>query len=61
MNCVALQSRKTFYFMIVHLQQLKGMQSSKQGMGKGYHLSMEDIRKRYLFRKKKMVCEGVRG
>ena len=27
------------------------MQSSKQGMGKGYHLSIEGIRKGYLFRK----------
>ena len=34
------------------LQQLKGMQSSKQGMWKGYHLSIEGIRKGYLFRKK---------
>ena len=27
------------------------MQNSKQGMGKGYHLSIEGIRKGYLFRK----------
>ena len=30
-------------------QQLKGMQGSKQGMCKGYHLSVEGIRKGYLF------------
>ena len=29
----------------VHLQQLKGMQSSKLGMWKGYHLSIEGITK----------------
>ena len=29
------------------------MQSSKQGMLKGYHLSIEGIRKGYLFREKK--------
>ena len=28
------------------------MQSSKQGMLKGYHLSVEGIRKGYLFREK---------
>ena len=31
----------------VHLQQLKGMQSRKQGMWKGYHLSIEGIWKGY--------------
>ena len=37
----------------MHLQQLKGMQNSKQGMWKGYHLSIEaGIRKGYLFREK---------
>ena len=35
----------------MYLQQLKGMESSKQGMGKGYHLSIKGIRKGYLFRK----------
>ena len=29
------------------LQQLKGMQSSKQGMWKGYHLSIEGLQKGY--------------
>ena len=29
------------------------MQSSKQGMWKGYHLSIEGVRKGYLFREKK--------
>ena len=38
--------------MTVHLQQLKGMQNSKQGMCKGYYLSLEGIRKEYLFREK---------
>ena len=33
----------------VHLQQVKEMQSSKQGMWKGYHLTIEDKRKEYLF------------
>ena len=40
---------KTFYIcdwkMTVHLQQLKGMQSSKQGMWKGYHLSIGGVKK----------------
>ena len=50
------KAKKTFYSVIdsylktVHLQQLKGMQSSKQGMWKGYHLSIEGIRKGYFFR-----------
>ena len=35
---------------MVHLQQLKGMQSSKQDMWKRYDLSIESIRKGYLFR-----------
>ena len=39
----------------VHLHQLKGMQSSTQGMWKGYHLSKEGIRKGYRFREK---CKG---
>ena len=36
----------------MYLQQLKGMQSSKQGMWKGYwyHLTIEGVRKGYLFR-----------
>ena len=34
----------------MHLQQFTGMQSSKQGIWKGYHLSIERIRKGYLFR-----------
>ena len=29
------------WFYLVHLQQLKGMQSSKQGMWKGHHFSIE--------------------
>ena len=32
------------YFMTVHFQQLKGIQSSKQGMWKEYHLSIEGVR-----------------
>ena len=36
----------------MHLQQLKGMQGSKQGMRKEYHLSIEGIQKGYLFREK---------
>ena len=35
-----------------HLQQLKGMQSSKWGKWKGYHLSKEGIREGYLFHEK---------
>ena len=31
---------------------VKGMQSSKQGMWKGYHLSIDGIRKEYLFLEK---------
>ena len=41
--------------MTMHLQQLKGMQSSKQGMWKGYHLSIEGIWKGYLFREKQYI------
>ena len=37
----------------VHLQQLKGMHSSKQGMRKGYHLSIKGIQKGCIFIKKK--------
>ena len=36
----------------MHLQQLKGMQRSKQGISRGYHLSIEGVRKGYLFREK---------
>ena len=49
---------KTLYFCDwvlfkrLHLQQLKGLQSSKRSMWKGYHLSIEGIRKGYLFRQK---------
>ena len=38
--------------MTMHLQQLKGMQSSKQGMLKRYHFSIKGIRKGNLFREK---------
>ena len=57
---------KTLYFCDwvlfkrLHLQQLKGLQSSKRGMWKGYHLSIEGIRKGYPF-SPKMVCKRVRG
>lgn len=43
---------------------LKGMRSFKVGMGKGYHLSIEGVRKRYLFRRKwclKREGVGARG
>ena len=50
---------KTFHFCDWFLfkwqlvqQQLKGMQSSKQGMWKGYYLSIERIWKGYLFHEK---------
>ena len=36
----------------MHLQQLKGMQSSIRGIWKGYHLSIIGIRKGYLCREK---------
>ena len=40
-----------FIFKIntIHLQQLKGMQSSKLGLWKGYIFSIESIRKWYVF------------
>ena len=39
---------------------VKGMQSSKQGMWKGYHLSIEGVLKGYLFREK-IVYKRVRS
>ena len=47
---------KTFYFFVIdsylkEQQQLKGMQSSKQGMCKGYQLSIEG-KKWYIKRKR---------
>ena len=42
--------------MTMHLQQLKGMQSSKQGMWKGHHLSTEGIWKGYLFLENIKIC-----
>ena len=36
----------------IHLQQLKGIKSSKLGLWKGYHLSIEGIRKGFLFYQK---------
>ena len=44
------KSRKSF--VTLQLQQLKGIQSSKRGMCKAYHLSKEGIWKGYLFREK---------
>ena len=43
-----------FYSFIktIHLQQFKGIQSSKQGIRKEYHWSVEGILKGYLFREK---------
>ena len=46
--------------MTVHIQQFKGMQSSKQGLWKGNLLSIEGIRKGYLVHGK-MVFQRVRG
>ena len=46
--------------MTVHIQQFKGMQSSKQCLWKGYHFSIEGIRKGYLVHGK-MVFQRVRG
>ena len=50
MNFMALKSLKNVLFLrlipiqkTVILQQLKGMQSSKQGMRKGYRLSIQGI------------------
>ena len=49
-------------YMTMHLQQLKGIQSSKRGMWKGYHLSIEGIPKGYeRGTLQKMVCKRVRG
>ena len=42
----------------MYLQQFTGMQSSKRGIRKGYHLSIERIRKRNLFREKCYRTEG---
>ena len=54
---MALQSRENvlvLWLIPIHKTvQLKGMQTSKQGMWKGHHFSIEGIRKRYLFREKK--------
>ena len=37
------------------------MQSSKQGMKKGYHLSIEGIQKEYLFREKWYIKDKGKG
>ena len=44
--------------MTVPLQQSKGMQSSKRGMWKGYHLSIEGIQKDSFFVKKWHILKG---
>ena len=44
--------------MIVHLQQLKGMQSSKQGMGKGVPFVNGRYTKEVPFSKKKRYVKG---
>ena len=46
--------------MYLVLQQLQRMQSSKQGMWKGYHLSIEGMQKGYLFCEK-MGYKRLRG
>ena len=40
---------------IVHLQQLKGIQSSKVGRWKWYHLSIKDVREGYIFCQKQYI------
>ena len=52
--CFKMPKNVLFLWLIpawktVHLQQVKEMQSSKQGMWKEYHLTIEDKRKEYLF------------
>ena len=42
----------------IHLQNFEGMQSSKRGIWKGYHLSVEGIRKRYPIREKWYIAGG---
>ena len=56
MHFTTANNRENFMFQwfihiskTVHLRQLKGMQSSKQGIWKGYHFSIECKRKEYLF------------
>ena len=51
----------SFIKTVHYLQQFKGIQSSKQGMWKGYHLSIEGILKWYLFREKWYRKKRVRG
>ena len=59
------KSRKRFlvWFVYVwetvHLQKLKRMQRSKLGMLRGYHLSLEGIRKGYLVFVKNSICKGT--
>ena len=51
-NRYFIKSRKRSIFVTDYCLNdsiFKGMQSSKQGMWKGYHLSIEGIRKGYLF------------
>ena len=47
MNFMALKSRENipFLWLISLYRTLKGMQSSKQGVRNGYHLSIEGVRK----------------
>ena len=59
---MALQSRENVLVLwLIPIQktvQLKGMQTSKQGMWKGHHFSIEGIRKGYLFREKNGIKNG---
>ena len=52
-------AEKIVHVQWVHLQQMKGMQSSKLGMWKGYHLPMEGVWKRHLFCQKMVYKWGL--
>ena len=67
MKLMALLSRENVLFFVIDsylkddaFTAVKGMQSSKQGMWKGYHLSIEGVLKGYLFREK-IVYKRVRS
>ena len=54
-----VQWHRLFHILkTVRLQQLRGVQSFKQGVWKGYHLSIWGIRKGYLFYQKWLI-KGV--
>ena len=64
-GCIKSRKRSILWLITIwktmHLQQLREMQSSKQGLWEGYHLSIEGIRKGYLFLEKWKIKVGPRG